>query len=122
MFFSDAFAQTPASGAAPDGLTAILLQVAPLGAIVLIFYFLLIRPQQRRAKAHMDMIANLKRGDVIVTSGGLIGKVRSVADDEIRVELSPNVEVRVVRGAIGEVRTKGEPAPANDSKSAKSAD
>jgi preprotein translocase subunit YajC len=81
-----------------------------------VFYFLLIRPQQQARKRHMEMIANLKRGDVVVTSGGLIGKVKSVADDEVRVELGPNVEVRAVRATIAELRSKTEPAPANDSK------
>jgi preprotein translocase subunit YajC len=66
-------------------------------------------------KAHQDMISNLKRGDVVVTSGGLIGKVKSVAEDEVRLELAPNTEVRVVRSTISEVRAKTEPAPANDS-------
>lgn len=94
---------------------ALIQSVAPLVIILIIFYFLLIRPQQRRLKAHQQMIANLKRGDVIVTSGGLIGKVRSVADDEVRLELAPNTEVRVVRSTIAEVRAKTEPAPANDS-------
>jgi preprotein translocase subunit YajC len=64
----------------------------------------------------MDLLANLKRGDVVVTSGGLIGKIKSLADDEVRVELAPNVDVRVVRGTIAEVRSKTDPAPANDSK------
>jgi preprotein translocase subunit YajC len=58
----------------------------------------------------------LKRNDVVVTSGGMIGKVKSVADDEVRLELAPNVEVRVVRGSISEVRSKSDPAPANDTK------
>lgn len=117
MFVSDAFAQTP--GASADPMTAALVQLAPLVLILIVFYFLLIRPQQRRLKAHQEMIKNLQRGDTIVTSGGLIGKVKSVADDEARVELAPNVEVRVVRGTIAEVRNKGAPAPANDSKPAK---
>jgi preprotein translocase subunit YajC len=87
--------------------------------LFVIWYFLLIRPQMRRQKAHQQMLANMKRGDVVVTSGGLIGKIRSVAEDEVRLELAPNVEVRVVRGTIADVRTKGEPAPANDAKAEK---
>lgn len=119
MLFSDAFAQT---GAPAAGMTdPLLLQLPMFAAIFIVFYyFLLIRPQQRRLKAHQDMIASLKRGDVVVTSGGLIGKVKTVADDEVRVEIATNVEVRVVRGTITEVRTAGAPAPANDSKPAKS--
>lgn len=103
------------SGAGGDPTMAIIAQFLPIVLIVIIFYFLLIRPQQRRMKAHQAMIQGLKRGDVVVTSGGMIGKVKSVADDEVRVELAPNVEVRVVRHTISEVRAKTEPAPANDS-------
>jgi preprotein translocase subunit YajC len=112
MFISEAYAQT-AAGADPT--TAMIYQIAPLFLIMIVFYFLLIRPQQKRMKAHQTMIANVKKGDVVVTAGGLIGKVRSVADDEARIELAPNVEVRVVRSTISDVRTKTDPAPANDS-------
>src|ERR1700754_2031955 len=115
MFISEAYAQT-AAGAAGDPTSAIIMQLAPLALIFVVFYFLLIRPQQQARKRHMDMVAALKKGDVVVTSGGLIGKVKSVADDEVRLELAPNVDVRVVRGTIGEVRSKTDPAPANDSK------
>jgi preprotein translocase subunit YajC len=117
MFITDAFAQTAAAGG-PDPMTAMLVQLAPLVLILVVFYFLLIRPQQKRLKAHTDMIKAMAKGDTVVTSGGLIGKVRSIADDEVRVELAPNVEVRVVRATIAEVRNKGAPAPANDSKPA----
>ena len=116
MFITPAYAQ--ATGAAADPMTGTIMQLAPLVLILVIFYFLLIRPQQKRLKAHQEMITNLKRGDTVVTAGGLIGKVKSVADDEARIELSPNVEVRVVRATIAEVRGKGDPAPANDSKPA----
>jgi preprotein translocase subunit YajC len=112
MFISNAYAQT-AAGADPT--TAIAMQILPLVLIFVVFYFLLIRPQQAARKRHMEMIGNLKKGDVVVTSGGMIGKVKSVADDEVRVELAPNVDVRVVRGTIAEVRSKTDPAPANDS-------
>jgi preprotein translocase subunit YajC len=81
-----------------------------------VFYFLLIRPQQQARKRHMEMIAALKKNDHVVTAGGLVGKVTSVQDDEVRVELAPNVVVRVLRHTIAEVRSKTEPAPANDSK------
>jgi preprotein translocase subunit YajC len=99
-----------------DPTMAIVAQLLPLILIIIVFWFLIIRPQSKRLKAHQDMIANLKRGDVVVTSGGLIGKIKAIQDDEVRVELGANVEVRVVRGTISEVRTKGDPAPANDSK------
>jgi preprotein translocase subunit YajC len=91
-----------------------------MGVLFVIWYFLLIRPQLRRQKAMQEMLAGLKRGDTVVTSGGLIGKIRSVTDDEVRLELAQNVEVRVVRGMIADVRNKTEPTPANDSKAEKS--
>ena len=86
------------------------MQVAPFGIILVIMYFLIMRPQQKRAKAQADMIRNVRRGDTVVTSGGLIGRVTKVVDDaEIEVEIAPNVRVRVARPMITEVRTKGEP-------------
>ncbi len=114
MFISDAYA---AAGGVDPG-SGLLMQLLPLVLVLVVFYFLLIRPQQQARKRHMEMIAALKKNDVVVTSGGLIGKVKSVAEDEVRLELSPNVEVRVVRGTIAEVRSKTDPAPANDSKPA----
>jgi preprotein translocase subunit YajC len=117
MLVTDAWAQA-AEGAAPDPTMQLLLQLFPFILIFVVFYFLMIRPQTKRLKAHQEMIANLKKGDVVVTNG-LIGKIRSVQDDEVRLELAPNVEVRVIRSSISEVRTKGEPSPANDSKPAK---
>ncbi|MGE3141830.1 MAG: preprotein translocase subunit YajC [Hyphomonadaceae bacterium] len=117
MFSSPAFAQAAGDAAgAPDGMMAALVQFAPLVFIFVIFYFLLIRPQQQQRKRHLAMIEALKRGDTVVTAGGLIGKVKSVSDDEARLELSPNVEVRVIRSTITEVRAKSDPAPANDTK------
>lgn len=116
MFISQAYAQGAAGAAGADPTTGIIMQIAPLALIFIVFYFLLIRPQQQARKRHMEMIGALKKNDVVVTSGGLIGKVKSVQDDEVRLELAPNVDVRVVRGTIAEVRSKTEPAPANDSK------
>jgi preprotein translocase subunit YajC len=113
MFISEAYAQAPG---APDPTTGLIMQIAPLILIFVVFYFLLIRPQQQARKRHMEMVANLKKNDIVVTSGGMIGKVKSVADDEVRVELAPNVDVRVLRHTIAEVRSKTEPAPANDAK------
>lgn len=117
MFISNAYAQ--AAGAAPSGdMSGMFVQFLPIVLIFVIFYFLLLRPQQQRQKQHAEMISALKKGDMIVTTSGMIGKIKSVADDEVRVEFGPNVEVRMMRGAIGEVRSKSEPAPANDSKPA----
>lgn len=92
-----------------------LIQIAPLIFIIVIFYFLLIRPQQKRLKDHREMVANLRRGDVVVTAGGFIGKIHRVADDEVSVELADGLRVRAVRSTISEVRAKTDPAPANDS-------
>jgi preprotein translocase subunit YajC len=107
MFVTEAFAQ----GAAPAaGGGDILLSLMPFIFIFIILYFLIIRPQQRRVKTHQEMIANLRRGDTVVTAGGFIGKITKVTDDnEAVVELGENVRVRVVKSTIAEVRTKGEP-------------
>ncbi len=78
----------------------------------LVFYFLLIRPQQKRAKEHRALIESLKRGDVVVTQGGLVGKVVKVAEGEAVIELSKGVEVRVVKHTIDDVRGRAEPRPA----------
>lgn len=113
MFASPAYAQTAAG---PDGMATALIQFVPLIAIFVIFYFLLIRPQQRRAKAFQEMVAGVKKGDEVVTAGGLIGKVTKVADNEIEVELGPNNRVRVRKGMLAEVSGRTAPSPANDAK------
>ena len=90
-------------------------QFVPLILIFVIMWFLLIRPQQKKVKEHQAMIAALRRGDEIVTAGGLIGKITKVKDDaEVEVELSTGVKVRVLRPTISQVRSKTEPAAAND--------
>ena len=104
---SPAFAQ--AAGAAPGGAD-LVMQMAPFGIILIIMYFLILRPQQKRAREHQDMIKNIRRGDTAVTQGGLIGKVSKTVDDsEVEVEIAPNVKVRVSRPMIADVRAKGEP-------------
>ena len=106
MFISPAYAQ---SGGFGDG--NFLISILPFVLIFVVFYFLLIRPQRQKMKQHQAMVAALRRGDTIVTNGGLIGKVSKVVDDtEILVEINENNKVRVVRGMIQEVRSKGEPA------------
>jgi preprotein translocase subunit YajC len=90
-------------------------QFVPLILIFVIMYFLLIRPQQKKVKEHQAMIAALRRGDEVVTAGGLIGKITKVKDDaEVEVELATGMKVRVVRPTIQQVRSKTEPAAAND--------
>ena len=86
-----------------------ILQLVPNLLMFVIFYLLLLRPQQQRVKAHREMVANIRRGDTVVTSGGIIGKVTKVKDDnEIEVEIADNTRVRVIKGTVAEVRVKGE--------------
>lgn len=112
MFSSPAFAQT-AGGAAPSGLAA-FSSFIPIVLMVVIFYFLLIRPQQSRLKQHKAMVEALKKGDTVVTGGGLIGRVIRVDGDEVELELGPNTRVRAVRSTLTEVRSAGGGKPAND--------
>ena len=85
-----------------------ILQFAPLLLIFVIFYFLLIRPQQQRVKTHQQMVDSVRRGDTVVTAGGIVGKVAKVKDDgELMVEIADNVQVRVLKSTLTEVRAKG---------------
>ncbi|MBN9480034.1 MAG: preprotein translocase subunit YajC [Bordetella sp.] len=93
--------------AAQDGgLMALVIQIAPIVAIFILFYFLMIRPQQKRMKAHQALIAGVKRGDEVVLSNGMVGKVTRVEDAEAMVEISQGVNVRVVKAMIAEVRNR----------------
>ena len=114
MFATPAFAQ--AAGAATAGPQDMLIQFLPLIGLVVLFYFLMIRPQQKRMKTHAAMLAALKRNDVVVLSSGMIGKVVRVEEREVGLEIATGVTVKVVKGMIAEVRTRGEPAAANDGK------
>lgn len=109
MFVSTAFAQEATSvGGAPDAM----LQLLPIVLIFVVFYFLLIRPQQKKMKQHKEMLGALRRGDRIVTGGGIIGTITKVIDDnEVQVEIAEGVRVRVQRPAISGVLAKTEPAP-----------
>ena len=91
-----------------------ILQFVPFILIFVIMWFLIIRPQQRRVKAHQEMIKNVRRGDTVVTSGGIIGKVTKVTEDaaDIEVEIADGVRVKVARAMISEVRSKSEPVKA----------
>jgi preprotein translocase subunit YajC len=91
-----------------------ILQFVPFILIFVIMWFLIIRPQQRRVRAHQEMIKNVRRGDTVVTSGGIIGKVTKVLEDstDIEVEISEGVKVKVARAMIAEVRSKSEPVKA----------
>lgn len=104
MFATPAYAQAAGAGSA-------FTSFIPLILIFAIMYFLLIRPQQKKAKEHQAMVAALRRGDQVITQGGIIGKVSKVKDDnEVEVEIADGVRVRVVRGTIAQVLSKTEPA------------
>jgi preprotein translocase subunit YajC len=105
MLISPAFAQA-AGGQGSDMLMSLL----PFVLIFVIMYFLILRPQQRRVKQHQDMVKNVRRGDTVVTSGGLIAKVTKVVDDDkIEIELSDGIRVMQMRQMVSDVRAKGEP-------------
>ncbi|HLL28865.1 MAG TPA: preprotein translocase subunit YajC [Xanthobacteraceae bacterium] len=106
MFITPAFAQgAPAVG------SDMLFQMAPFILIFVIMYFLILRPQQKKVKEHQALVSQLRRGDTVVTSGGLVGKITKVVDDnEVEVQIADNVRVRQMRQLITEVRAKGEPA------------
>jgi preprotein translocase subunit YajC len=111
----------PAAVAAPNAVMAFLAgpqgQIVFYGALMLGFlYFTGIRPQQRRAKEHASKVSSVKRGDTVILSSGLIGKVVRVEDQELGLEVAQNVTVKVVKSMISDVRARGEPAPANDPK------
>ena len=108
MIFTEAFAQTAPAASSPlgGGLDIVLLFVPML----VVFYFLIFRPQRQQAKKREDILKGIKRGDQVVLGGGLIGKVTKVIDDnELEAEISDGVKVRVLRSMIAEVRVRGEP-------------
>lgn len=114
MFISPAYAQ--AFGAFGDSTNA-LVQFAPFVLIFVVFYFFLIRPQQQKAKDHRNMLAALRRGDRVVTAGGIVGTVaKVVGDDEVLVDIADNTRVRVVRSTITSVLAKTEPVAAKADK------
>ncbi|HVB90443.1 MAG TPA: preprotein translocase subunit YajC [Beijerinckiaceae bacterium] len=105
-FITPAYAQAFGGGSTSD----LVMQMAPFGVILIIMYFLILRPQQRKTREHQDLVKNVRRGDTIVTTGGLMGKVsKTIDDNEIEIEIAPNVRVRQLRQMISDVRAKGEP-------------
>ena len=104
MLITPAFAQGGMLGG--DNM---LVSLLPFILIFVIMYFLILRPQQKRVKQHAEMVKNVRRGDTVVTSGGLVGKVVKVMDDEIEVEVAEGVRVRQVKAMVSDVRAKGEP-------------
>lgn len=104
LFITPAYAQAPGG----DPLSSLLV---PLALMLPIFYFLVIRPQQQRQKQHKELVDKVRRGDTVVLGNGFIGKVTKVKDgeNEVEVELNEQMRLRVTRGAIADVRAKGEP-------------
>ena len=104
MFISSAYAQT---AGAPDPTTGLVMQIAPLILIFVVFYFLLIRPQQKRAKETKAMLDALQKGDEVVTAGGIVGRISKLDAQYATVEIAPSVEISVQRAAIGQLLPKG---------------
>jgi preprotein translocase subunit YajC len=110
MFISPAFAQGGSLFGFGGGSDNMLVSLLPFVLIFVIMYFLILRPQQKRQKQHADMVKNVRRGDTVVTSGGLVGKVTKVIDDEkVEVEVASDVRVVQMRTMLADVRAKGEP-------------
>ncbi len=108
MLITPAFAQAAAGAGDTNSM---LMSLLPFALIFVIMYFLILRPQQRKVREHADLVKNIRRGDTVITSGGLVGKVTKVVDDDqIEFEVADGVRVRQMRQMITGVRTKGEPA------------
>ena len=110
MFVTPAYAQ---AAAAPAGGAAAFAQFIPLILVFIIMYFLILRPQQKKMAAHRTMVEALKKGDTIVTQGGIIGRVTAVRENELEVEIAPQTRVKIVRGTVAQVVTATAPAAAN---------
>jgi preprotein translocase subunit YajC len=92
------------------GGSDMLISLLPFALIFVIMYFLILRPQQKRVKQHQEMVTSLRRGDTVVTSGGLVGKITKVVDDaEVELQVADGIRVRQMRQMVSEVRAKGEP-------------
>ena len=110
MFISPAFAQGSLFGGGAGGEGGMIMSLLPFILIFVIMYFLILRPQQKRVKQHQEMVKNVRRGDTVITNGGLIGKVTKVIDDDqIEIEIADDVRIRQLRTMLTDVRAKGEP-------------
>ena len=108
MLITPAFAQSGLFGGGDSG--GMVLQFMPLILIIVIMYFLVLRPQQQKVKQHQSMVKALRRGDTVITNGGVVAKVTKVVDDDqIEVEIADGVKVRQMRSMVSEVRVKSEP-------------
>jgi preprotein translocase subunit YajC len=116
MLITPAYAQAAATG----DTNSMLMSLLPFALIFVIMYFLILRPQQKKLKDHADLVKNVRRGDTIITNGGLVGKVTKVIDDDqVEVEISDGVRIRQMRQMISAVRAKGEPAKSSAKDTAK---
>ena len=113
MFIPQAYAQTTGAAAAGGGMAS-FLSLAPLLLVFVVFYFLMIRPQQKRMKAVQASIAAVKKGDSVVTAGGILGKVTKVEETIVEVEIAANVRIRVVKATLTDITGAGTAKPAND--------
>jgi preprotein translocase subunit YajC len=110
MFITPAFAQGSLFGGGAGGDGGMLMSLLPFVLIFVIMYFLILRPQQKRVKQHQEMVKNVRRGDTVITNGGLVGKVTKVIDDDqIEIEIADDVRIRQMRQMVTDVRAKGEP-------------
>ena len=114
MFVTPAFAQAAGAAGAPSGAASFLVQMAPLAFIFVIFWFLVFRPQQQKMKQQRARIDSVKKGDSVVTGGGLVGKVTKVDGDMVEVELGPNVRVKAIKATLSDITPLGTAKPAND--------
>ncbi len=112
MFIPSAYAQT--AGSAASSSMGSFLSLAPLFLVFVVFYFLMIRPQQRRMKALQASVEAVKKGDSVVTAGGILGKVTKVEERFVEVEIAPTVKVRVVKATLTDITSPGSAKPAND--------
>jgi preprotein translocase subunit YajC len=120
MFITSAYAQAASGAAVGPGM---LGQLLPIALIIPVFYFLLIRPQQKKAKEHKALVAAVKRGDRVVTTGGILGVITKVIDNnEVQLEISEGVRVRILRAAISDVVNRSEPARTQDNAAEKKGD
>jgi len=114
MFISPAYAQGSLFG---GGNADMITSLLPFVLIFVIMYFLILRPQQKRAKQHTEMVKNVRKGDTVITSGGMVGRVTKVVDDDqLEIEIADGVRIRQMRGMVSDVRAKGEPVKDEDAK------
>src|SRR5262252_1499869 len=114
MFISTAYAQTAGAG---DGALGMGVQFLPIVAIFVIFYFLLLRPQQRKAKEHKALLASVRRGDRVVTGGGILGLVTKVIDENyVQVEVAEGVRVKVLKSTLADIPSRTAPAQSSGTK------